>query len=188
MPDVERTTRKQSLKMASAIAGTTLGLNSIFWVLSIAYYDDKPALETVNIFSVRLAFFLLTLLIAAMSYVAGLAPRLLGHGVGFAAGIASLVAGIASLGSNIPGVVGVALLILGIVLPAVTWRSLQHSRTAWAFLCALLSVLATVTFFGAPKVRNVLDIGLWYAMIIPAVGIVAVIALSMVRGEYRARA
>ena len=109
MADVERTTRKQSMKMASVIAGTALGANSIFWLLSMVYYDDKPALETVNVASVRMAFFLLTVLVAAMSYVASLAPRLLGHGVGFAAGIASLVAGVASLGTAIPGVVGVAL-------------------------------------------------------------------------------
>jgi hypothetical protein len=188
MAEVARTTRKQSMKMASVIAGTALGLNSIFWVLSIVYYDDKPGLAAANIDSVRIAFFALTLLVAAMSYVAGLAPRHLGHGVGFVAGIASLVAGFASFGSTIPGVVGATLLVFGFILPIVTWKSLQHSRAAWAFLIALLSVLATVTFFGAPKVRHVLGIGLWYAMIIPAVEIVAVIALSMVRGEYRERA
>jgi hypothetical protein len=45
-----------------------------------------------------------------------------------------------------------------------------------------------VTFFGAPKIRHVLDIGLWHALIIPALMIVATIALGMVRDEYRGRA
>jgi hypothetical protein len=184
MADVVPTTRKQSLKTAGVIAATALGFNAMFWVLAGLYQKDdvKTAIE---LGSVRLAFAILTALVAVMAYVAGFAPRLVGHGIGFVAGIASLVAGFATFGTTIPGVVAATLIITGFVLPALTWRSLQHSRSAWSFLIAILAVLATVTFFGAPKMRNVLGIGLWYALIIPAVEVVGVIALSMVRREYR---
>lgn len=184
MADVVRTTRKQSLQMAGVIAGTALGLNAVFYVMSGFYYDDKPQLG-VNIGSVRFAFLLLTLLVSGMSYLAALAPRLVGHGVGAIAGLAALVGGIGALTTTMPGALGASLLVIGVLMPVLVWRSLVHSREAWSFLIAMLAVLATVTFFGAPKVRHVLGIGLWYALIIPALQIVAVIALSMLRDEYR---
>jgi hypothetical protein len=188
MADVERTTRNQSLKMAGVIAGTAVGMNALFWLFAGFYYKGKSAQLLLEMGSIRLAFGLLTLSVAVMAYVAGFAPRLVGHGIGFIAGIAALVGGFAAFGTNIPGVVSAALIVTGLVLPALSWRSLNHSRPAWAFLIAILAVLATVTFFGAPKMRNVLGIGLWYAMIIPAVEVVGVIALSMVRSEYRDQA
>ncbi len=184
MADVVPVTRKQSLKMAGVIAGTAVGMNTLFWVLLGFYYKDKPELAT-NLTSIKLAFAILTALVAIMAYLAGFAPRFVGHLIGFKAGIASLAAGFAALGSTIPGVVAATLIITGVVLPVLTWRSWKHSRAAWAFLIAILAVLATVTFFGAPKLRHVLGIGLWYALIIPAFGVVGVIALSMVRSEYR---
>jgi MFS family permease len=157
-------------------------MNSVFWLLAGFYFKDKPQ---VGIDSIKLAFAILTVLVAAMAYLAAFAPRLVGHGIGFVAGIASLAAGFAAFGSTIPGVVAATLIITGLVVPVLSWRSLQRSRTAWSFLIAILAVLATVTFFGAPKVRHVLGIGLWYALIIPAIEVVGVIALSMVRTEYR---
>jgi hypothetical protein len=184
MADVVPVSRVQSLKMAGLITGTAIGVNSMFWLLSGFYFKDKPA-TPLDVQSVRIAFLTLTLLVSGMSYVAALAPRLVGHAIGFIAGVASLVAGFAAFGSTIPGVVAVTLIVTGLVIPVLSWQSLQRSRTAWAFLISMLAVLATVTFFGAPKVRHVLGIGLWYALIIPAVEIVGVIALSMVRTEYR---
>jgi MFS family permease len=185
MADVEPTTRKQSLKMAGVIAGSAIGMNTLFWLLAGFYYKGKTAQLDADMASIRLAFGALTLSVAVMAYVAGFAPRLVGHAIGFAAGLSALGAGFAALGTTIPGVVAAALIIAGLVLPVLSWRSLNHSRAAWSFLIAILAVFATVTFFGAPKMRHVLGIGLWYAMIIPAVEIVGVIALSMVRGEYR---
>jgi hypothetical protein len=46
-------------------------------------------------------------------------------------------------------------------------------------------VFGTVDFFGAPKVRGLLGIGLWTALIVPGLQIISVIALTMLRGEYR---
>jgi hypothetical protein len=80
---------------------------------------------------------------------------------------------------------GATLLIVGALMPMLVWRSLQHSRGAWALLIALTTALATVDFFGAPKVRGLLGIGPWTALIMPGLQIVTVIALTMLRREYR---
>lgn len=180
MSEVARTPRKQSLKTAGTIAGAALTANVAFLVLSSQYNGDPAAVG-----GARVAFGLLSLLVAVMAYIAAFAPRFIGHALGFVAGLGAFVAGIAAMFTTIPPVVAVALLASGCVLPVLSWKSLNHSRSAWAFLIAVLSVLATVTFFGAPKVRNVLGIGLWYALIIPCLEIVAVIALGMIRREYR---
>ena len=187
MAEVVPTTRKQSLQMAGVIAATALTLNGLFWVMSGMYFDDKPT-QMADIGSVRAAFAVLSFLVAAMSYAAAMAPRAIGHGLAFAIGVASLVGGIGALTSTLPGVMGATLIVSGVVTATLARYSLEHSRSAWAFLIGMLSVLATVTFFGAPKIRHVLGIGLWHALIIPGLMIVATIALGMVRGEYRNRA
>jgi hypothetical protein len=186
MADIQRTTRKQSLKMAGVIAGVTVGtLNTVFWVLSGLYYNDKP-LQAASIDNVRIAFVVMTLTIAGSAYLAALAPRLVGHGLAAVIGLSSIVGGIAALtGTSLPDVMGWTMVVSGVLFPLLIWYSLHHSRAAWAFLIALLVVFATVTFFGAPKVRHVLGIGLWHALIIPGLQIVAAIGLSMLRDEYR---
>lgn len=194
MADVVQTTFKQRLQMAGVIAGGVLTFNTLFWIASHYYFADKPVTTQVggvlvktgaDIGDVRIAFATLSLVIAAMAYGAALAPRLIGHGLAVAMGVGSLVGGIASLAKGLPPVMGVTMLVLGVLMPVVTWKSLQHVRSAWAFLIALVAVFGAVTFFGAPKVRHLLGIGLWNALIIPGLLIVSVIALSMVRDEYR---
>ncbi len=183
MADVVQTTFKQRLQMAGVIAGGVLTFNTLFWIASHFYYADKP-LEAASIGSVRVAFGMLSFIVAASAYGAALAPRLIGHGLSVVMGLASLVGGVASLAKGLPPVMGVTMLVLGVLMPVVTWKSLQRSRSAWAFLIALVAVFGFVTFFGAPKVRHLLGIGLWHALIIPGLQIVSVIALSMLRDEY----
>jgi len=109
----------------------------------------------------------------------------IGHILSVLLGFASLVGGVAGLASSLPTVVGVTLVLSGGLLIVLTVYSMKHSRAAWAFLIAMLSVLATVTFFGAPKIHRVLDVGLGVALLIPAVMIAAVVALSMARHQYK---
>jgi hypothetical protein len=86
-----------------------------------------------------------------------------------------------------PAVLPAALLVLGVLYPVLVWRSLEHSRGAWAFLISMCGVLAIVLLFGAPKVRGVLDIGLWTALIMPGLLAVATVGLAMLRVDYRER-
>lgn len=187
MGDVQAS-RKQSLQMAGVVAGSAVALNALFWVMSSMYFTDKPKLAHVDVGAVRSAFAAMSFVIAAATYAAGFAPRMIGHGIAVLIGVASLIGGVAGLMSALPNVLGVTLLACGVLLPLLAVYSLKLSRPAWAFLLTTLAVLATVTFFGAPKIRHMLDISLWFALIIPGLQIVAVVALSMVRGEYHARA
>lgn len=111
--------------------------------------------------------------------------RAIGHSLSVLLGFASIIGGVAGLASSLPGVVGVTLLLSGALLVVLAIYSMKHSRAAWAFLISMLSVLATVTFFGAPKIHRVLDVGLGVALVIPAVMIAAVVTLSMARDHYK---
>lgn len=186
MADVVPTTRKQSLQTAGVIVGGVITFNTLFWVASYFYYDDKP-LQIADAGAVRVAFGILSFIVAVMAYGAALAPRLIGHGIAFVMGAALLAGGIAAIIKDLPPVMGITMLVFGGIVPALALRSLNHSRTAWSFLISTIAVFATVTFFGAPKVRHLLHIGLWNAMILPGVMIVSVMALTMIRGEYRDR-
>ncbi len=116
------------------------------------------------------------------------APRILGHATAVLFGLAGLLAGYESLSHNMPSVMTAVLFAVGVLLPLLAHFSWRHSRVAWAYLCSLLFVFGIVTFFGAPKVRDVLGVSLAVAMVIPVLMFIAVGALSMCRDEYRAKA
>jgi hypothetical protein len=116
------------------------------------------------------------------------APRVVGHGLSVFIGLASLVGGIAGLIAGLPTTMSLTLLAIGLLVPTLAVVSLQHSRAAWSFLIATLAVFATVTFFGAPKIRHVMGVNLAIAMIIPTLQVVAVIALASLRSDYHNRA
>jgi hypothetical protein len=79
----------------------------------------------------------------------------------------------------------VSLLIVGVMLPVLAYLSLyQRSRAAWAFLVSICGVFAVVTFFGAPKVRDALHIGLGITMLLPALNVLATSLLVTLRGDY----
>jgi drug/metabolite transporter (DMT)-like permease len=113
-------------------------------------------------------------------------PRILGHAVAVLFGLAGLFAGYESAGHHMPGVMTGVLFVAGVLFPVLAHYSWRHSRAAWAYLCALLGVFGIVTFFGAPKVRDVLGISLATAMVIPLLMLVGVVALTVCREDYRA--
>ena len=76
-------------------------------------------------------------------------------------------------------------LVLGTVIILCLVFSLRDVRAAWSFLVAIAAVYAIVLFFGAPKVRNVLDIGLWTTLVLPGLNVVAMSALILCRQRYR---
>jgi hypothetical protein len=187
MSEAVKAPRRQPLQLVGVIVATASLLNIAFWLMSSFYVKDKPQVA-LELTSIRIAFGTLSVVVSGMSFVAALAPRLIGHGLAGITAIAALVGGVSALIGTLPPVLGVTMLVLGLVLPLLVWGSLIESRSAWAFLISILTVLAVVTFFGAPKVRHVLGIGLWHALIIPGLMTVAVIALSMLRDEYRSKA
>ena len=115
------------------------------------------------------------------------APRLIGHAIATGFGLTALVAGYESATHHMPGVMTGVLFALGVLLPSLAHFSWRGSRVAWAYVNALMFVFGIVTFFGAPKVRDVLGLKLAIAMVIPVLMFIGVGALSMCRSEYRAK-
>jgi hypothetical protein len=111
--------------------------------------------------------------------------QITGHGLAALMGVASLVGGFASLAKDLPPVMGVTMLVVGVLLPWLVWKSLHLSRAAWSFLIATVAVFGVVCLFGAPKIRNLLGIDLGLALIIPAIQTACVIALAKLHGDYR---
>jgi len=111
--------------------------------------------------------------------------RIAGHVVGGVAGVASFVGGISALMHGMTPVLGATMLIIGVLLPVLALFSFNYSRVAWSFLNSIMIVMALVTLFGSPKVRNMLHIPLGAAMAIPFVLLVGVVALMVVANDYR---
>lgn len=183
------TTRKETMRTAGLIFGAGATLNSAFYFLSSLYFGSSSdkVLEHSGLIEARLAFLLLSVIVVVLAFIASLAPRWIGHGIAVAMSIAALVGGIEAISHDMPAVMGATLLVTAAITPLLVWRSWKYSRAAWSFLISLLAVFAAVDFFGAPKVRGLLGIGLWTAMILPALQVVGVISLAMLRDEYRAQ-
>lgn len=188
------TTREVAKRTAIVIASTAAAINVAFIFLSSMYFGSHKIytpgvgefVDTAGLGKARMAFGILSALVAVAAFGASLAPRLIGHALVVALGIAALIAGYESFAHALPAVMTAVLFAVGLLMPTLAHFSWRHSRAAWSYLLSLTIVFGIVTFFGAPKVRNALDVGFWTAMIVPGVLFVTVMALAMVRTEYRA--
>jgi hypothetical protein len=178
--------------IVAVIAGVSvIALNAIFLLLSWRYFLGKRAdlmaepISDAHIMGVRLAFAAFTATIGVGVVAATVSPRWVGHGIAGALALGSIIAGFFALGTSIPMVLGVTLLFLGLIVPLMIWQSLVYSRAAWSFLLSTCAVLGLILMFGAPKVRGLLGIGLWTAMIIPGLLVLGAVALGLARRDYR---
>jgi hypothetical protein len=184
---------KQAQQVAGLVIGFVVVANIMFYFLSDLYFADKSKdLLKSNHFDadamgrVRMAFGIFSAIVGAGAVMATFKPKLVGHGLAAVAGVFSVIASYEAFTHDMPMVLPVTLLILGGALPTLAYYSMEKKmRSAWSFLIAICGVFAMVLLFGAPKVRGVLGIGLWTALIIPGLLTVATVALSMVRDEYR---
>lgn len=191
-----RVKASESVRMAILCALGTVFANGIFFILSYAYYKAHATnlgegtgltyfqIDTHAMWSTREAFLVLTLIGGALAYVATRVPREFGHGLALLLGLTNLAAAYGAFDKSLPMVMPVTLLVAGLVMPVLVYLSWQKSRSAWAFLIALVAVFGGIGFFGAPKVRQLVGIGLWTAMIMPMLTIETVIALAVIRRDY----
>ena len=180
---VER--RKQVIQVAVVVAIALVFVNAVFLFLSSWYFTGKRPEQAAAINDVRAAFAVFTCIVGAASILAASAPRTVGHAIASIMGLVSLVAAIGAFARGMTIVLPVTLLVIGGLLPALAMFSMKTSRAAWAFLTSMCGVYATVLLFGAPKVRGLLDIGLWTALIVPGLLAVATASLVMSRADYR---
>jgi len=188
---LDRMTRATQVKQVAIVVAITLVLlNVAFYLLSASYYGGQKltAFQEAQVAvrsSVRIAFAIFTMLVGVASIIAAAAPRLVGHVIAAVIGVISIIASLFAFARGMTPVLPFTLLLLGILLPLLAYFSMKTSRAAWAFLTSTCAVYATVLMFGAPKVRFILDIGLWSAMIIPGILAVATAALVMSKAAYR---
>lgn len=184
----------QATYMAILCGVTFVVVNAVFLFLSISYFESHHEIvgsASVATFSpdqathIRIVFAVVTGVIAAVGFVAGMKPRVVGHVLPTLLGLVCLVGSAGALLSTLPGVVGVTLLVAGVVMPMLAWSSYhRRSRAAWAFLITICGVLAVNGVFGAPKIRGILDVSLWTTMILPGLAGIATAALFALRDEY----
>jgi hypothetical protein len=180
---------KTAMQIAGIVVVSAVLLNLAFYFLSGLYFEDRTviygAVTGGHISDVRLAFGVFTGSVAIASIVAAAQPRVVGHGIAALAGLMSLVAGVAAFSKGMTPVLPAALIVSGLIMFLLVWKSLEGARGAWAFLIGMTAVFSAVLLFGSTKVRGALDIGLWTALIIPGFLAVATVALAMTRDDYR---
>jgi len=163
-------------------------LNAGFYFLSDAYFQDRARTLAADelarqLLAARRDFAILTIVVGGAEILAARYPRAVAHGIPALAGAGSLLAVpfAVSLGVVLPAM----LLIVAGVFGLLIWHSLRRSRAAWSCLASLCAVYGVVLFFGAPKIRALVGVGMWIALIVPGLLWVATAALRAIRGEYR---
>jgi len=179
------------VQLAILVGIIALSLNVGFYFLSDAYFDDRVkrlgAQELTRLSGARIDFAIFTIVIGAGVIAAALRPRQVAFGVAVIAGIASLIA--VPFAAGIGLVLATMLLLVAATFEILVWLSAKRrSRAAWAYLSSLCVVYGVVLFFGAPKVRGLVGVGLWIALIAPGLLWVAAGALRRIRDDFKSPA
>jgi len=180
---------EQSPRVALIIAvAAFIILNAGFYVLSGNYFDAHAGQYTPERMShIRTLFGVSSSVIIAVNFLVGLRRRAGAHVLASLLGLGTLVAGIGSLATGLPPVLGMVQLLAGVLMPTLAWFSYKRQRGPWAFLVAICAVFAVTDLFGAPRIGQTLSINLWSTMIIPGLYAVAAAALVQLRGLYSER-
>jgi hypothetical protein len=174
-------------------AGIAVAANIAFLLLSGLYFSSKisytpqgevPAFDAHAVMMIRVQFAVLSVFVAGAAIGVALAARAVSHAIMMVMAPASLAAGLAAAVFGLPVVLATTELVLGGVLVAIVPLSWRGSRAAWSFLVAIAAAYSVVLFFGAPKVRGVLDVGLWTTLILPGLNAVALVGLVKSRARY----
>ena len=175
------------VQLAILVGILALVLNAGFYFLSESYFDDRVkrlgAQELARLSGARVDFAILTIVVGGASILAARYPRAVAHVIPALAGAASLLA--VPFAAGVGVVLSTTLLLVAAAFAVLVRYSLQGSRGAWAYLVALCAVYGVVLLFGAPKIRGLIGVGMWIAMIAPGLLGVAAAALRMIRADYR---
>jgi hypothetical protein len=181
------------LQIAAFVAIFVVVANVMFYVLSWMYFDDKAKsaaalldpIDSSHEMAVRVQFAIFSIVVGTAAFLAAAWPRIVGHVIPALVGVGTLIAAGASYMKDLPIVLPVTLFLLGVLMPLLAWKSFVRARAAWSFLFATCLVYATCLFFGAPKVRTLIHVDLYTALILPGLLVVAALALNAVADHYK---
>jgi hypothetical protein len=169
-------------------------VNAAFYVLSDSYFESHHAIvggQLVATYSadqaqhIRIVFAAVSGAVTAVAFAAAMWRNQVAHVLAGVLGVFNFTAGVvAAWRPGVSGALVATLLITGGLMPVLAWFSYRRARGAWSILVALSGVLAVVGLFGAPKVRNVLDVSLWTTMLLPGLFAVACVSLALLRERY----
>ena len=190
-------TSQQIQRTAAVCAGGFIAVNAAFYVLSGSYFDAHhdvvagvgtlASYSADHIAHTRAQFAVFTGSVALFGFLAGVWTRAIAHLIPALFGLVDLAGAVGAFSHHTPAVLGATLVIAGVLFPTLAWFSYRGHRASWAFLVAMCGVFGFVEVFGAPKVRDAMDVGLWTTMMLPGLKIVAVLALIALRGDYAER-
>lgn len=179
----------QAKQISIIIAVATFGLNAAFYFLSQMYFEDRAATygmaSPAAIKATRMAFAIMTGTVGLTAIITQFAPRILAHSIAGIVGLTALIGGLAVAAKDFHPVLPITLGVLGgLILVLIYFSLVSRSRSAWAFLVATCAVGGLVTLFGATKIRNVTDVSLYYALILPGILVVATVMLIALADDY----
>jgi uncharacterized membrane protein (UPF0136 family) len=166
------TISKATIQALIVIFGVMFALDVIVGVVLAEQIDSGP-------------FFLFTALVSVASAIAVIQPKEIGHALATLTGCAALVGAVASAMAGMPMVMPVVLFVCGGFMPFLAYRSWHGSRVSWSFLTTMCGVLGVCMLFGAPKVKHLLHIGLWPALVFPGILAATTVALAVQHPTYR---
>lgn len=181
------------VQLAILVAILAVMLNAGFYFLSEGYFEDRVKRfglqELERIGGARLDFALFTLTIGLGSIGTLAYSRWVAFGIPALAGVLSFAAAVGAIVADISVVLAAALFISSGMFGFLIRLSVEKkSRAGWASLAAMCLVFGIVTLFGAPKLRGLVGVGLWVAMIVPGMFFIAAAALRQLRADYREQA
>ncbi len=165
------------LVLPAVISGVVaLVLVALFWATTTPDYRS----QTLGSF-IAMVVIIIGALLSAMAK-----PREVGHALAALFGAAALLAGLGSFSGSLPRLLSLVLVTMGVFALPLTYASFtRRSRPAWAFLAAILGVMGVCTLFGAPKIRALMEVNMWIALMVPGLLVVATSALGMIANDYR---
>lgn len=163
-----------STVMLAVIGGFALAVDAMVLLLFRDRVDLVP-------------FLAFTTLVAGVACAAVFAPRPVGHGLAIVLAAAAIAGGGGAFYKGMTAVLPITLLVAGALMALLAVRSWQGDRAAWSFLVAISAVLFVCLFFGAPKVRGAIGVGIWLALILPGLFAVATVALAVEHERYASK-
>ena len=116
-------------------------------------------------------------------------PGAIGAYLGMGIGLGLLVLGV--LGGlrtdPLPFALVLAMCLFGAMEGVVSWLTIRRQRIAWSFAVSISGTMALACLFGAPKIRDAMEVGIGLAVLPSLLSAVTTVLLAMAADEISAR-